>query len=60
MLMALAKREFYDKDIHPHEDLNTVKAFFFKDIATQNRMARNACIFKAKQEAENYTNKKEG
>ena len=60
MLMALEKREFYDKDIHPHEDLNTVNAIFFRDIATQNRMARNACIFKTEQEAVKYAKQKGG
>ena len=54
-LMALANREFYDQEIHPHEDLNTVKATFFRDIAPQNRMARNAHILKTKKEAEDYS-----
>ena len=55
-LMALAKREFYDQEIHPHEDLNIVNAIFFRDVSIQNRISQNACIFKTKQEAANYTN----
>ena len=54
-LMALPKREFYNQKIHPHEDLNAVNAIFFRDIAPQNRMARNALILKTKKEAEDYS-----
>ena len=54
-LMALAKREFYDQENQLDEDLNTFNAIFFRDIAPQNRMARNAHILKTKQEVEDYS-----
>ena len=49
-LMALKKRNFYNKDIHLHEDTSTVNATFFKNIGAQNRMARNVFILKTEAE----------
>ena len=48
--MSLKKKNFYDKEIHPHKDLNTVNATFFKDIEAQNRMDCNAFILKTEAE----------
>ena len=48
-LMALAKREFYDKN-YLHKDMNRVNAIFFKYIGPQNRMQRNAFIVKTEED----------
>ena len=57
--MALARRNFYDKVIHPHKDSSSVNAIFFRDIAPKNTMARNSLIVNTHQEA-NFHDKKEG
>ena len=50
--MALAKKKFYNRKIHPHKDLNRANARFFEDIGTQNEMSRNALIVKTKEKSE--------
>ena len=57
-LMALAKKNFYDNAIHPHEDSNSITAILFKDIGPQNRMQRKALIVKTQWEADFYSKKK--
>ena len=57
--MALERKNFYDKAIHPHKDSNSSNAIFFRDIAPKNTMARNSLIVKTQQESDFYDKKKD-